>query len=245
MFTGDGLFQSRFRPVVRGGCLSMYAAQGPKPIIMKLNPAQIKPEALREVASILRSGGLVIYPTETFYAFGAIPVIAEAVERVFKKKGRDFRKPLPLIASDREAVLSAASEWPESAEALARIFWPGPLSIVIQASPSLPPVLHAGTGKIAIRVSSHPVASLLARATGGLIISTSANRAGEFAPSSPGAVARELLQSVDAFLDAGDLPGGLPSTIVDVTVCPVALIRAGKIAREEIRRALAPGTSVA
>ena len=219
----------------------MYAAQGPKPVIMKLNPAKIRPEALWDAASILRSGGLVIYPTETFYAFGAIPVIAEAVERVFEKKGRDFRKPLPLIASDRETVLSAASEWPESAETLARKFWPGPLSIVIQASPSLPPVLHAGTGKIAIRVSSHPVASLLARATGGLIISTSANRAGEFPPSGPGAVAQELLQSVDAFIDAGDLPGGLPSTIVDVTVRPAALIRTGKIAWEEIRRALEDG----
>jgi L-threonylcarbamoyladenylate synthase len=225
-------------------------------MIMKLKPAQIRPEtilrsgesnasddwdelaALWDVASILRPGGLVIYPTETFYALGAIPVSAEAVERVFEKKGRDFRKPLPLIAADREAVVSAAFEWPESAEALSRIFWPGPLSIVIQASASLPPVLHAGTGKIAIRVSSHPVASLLAQAAGGLIISTSANRSGELPPSSPGAVARELLQSVDAFLDAGDLPGGLPSTIVDVTVRPAALIRAGKIAWEEIRRAL-------
>ena len=166
----------------------MYATQSPKPLIMKLNPAQISPEAirdaasvfrpgenkatgdwneiaaLRDAASILRSGGLVVYPTETFYALGAMPEIAKAVEMVFEKKGRDFTKPLPLIASDREAVLSAASEWPESAEALARVFWPGPLTIVIQASASLPPVLHAGTGKIAIRVSSHPVASLLARA---------------------------------------------------------------------------------
>ncbi len=216
----------------------MYAAHDPKPVIIKLNPAQIRPEALWDAAAILRSGGLVVYPTETFYAFGAIPVIAEAVEMVFEKKGRDFRKPLPLIASDREAVLSVASEWPESAEALGRIFWPGPLSIVIKASASLPPVLHAGTGKIAIRVSSHPVASFLARATGGLLISTSANRAGELPPSSPGALAREVLQSVDAFLDAGDLPGGLPSTIVDVTVRPAALIRGGKIAWKEIQRAL-------
>ena len=243
----------------------MYAAQGPKPLIMKLNPAQIRPEAIRDVASvfrpgenkatgdwdeiaalrdaasILRSGGLVVYPTETFYALGVMPEIAEAVEMVFEKKGRDFTKPLPLIASDREAVLSAASEWPEPAEALARVFWPGPLTIVIQASASLPPVLHAGTGKIAIRVSSHPVASLLARAAGGLIVSTSANRAGELPPSSPGAVARELLQSVDAFIDGGDLPGGLPSSIVDVTVRPAVLIRAGKIGREEIRRALEDG----
>ena len=256
MFTDDGPFQPALDQSQAGGRLSMYAAHDPKPIIVKLKPAQTLPEAvlrpgennatddwnepaaLRDIASILRSGGLVIYPTETFYALGAIPASAEAVEKVFEKKGRDFRKPLPLIAADREAVVSAAAVWPESAEALSRIFWPGPLSIVIEASASLPPVLHAGTGKIAIRVSSHPVASFLARATGGLIISTSANRAGELPPNSPGAVDRELLHSVDAFLDAGDLPGGLPSTIVDVTVGPAALIRAGKIGWEEIQRAL-------
>ncbi len=208
---------------------------------MKIGPDQIRPEALWEAAHVLRSGGLIVYPTETFYALGAVPVIAEAVDRVFKIKGRDFRKPLPLIASDREAVLSAASEWPEAAETLARVFWPGPLSIVIPASWSLPRALNAGTGKIAIRISSHPVASLLARAAGGLIVSTSANRAGELPASSPGAVARKLLRSVDAFLDTGDLPGGLPSAIVDVTVRPAALIREGKIPWEQIRRALESG----
>ena len=218
----------------------MSAAQGPGPRILKIEPAEIRPEAVWDAASVLRSGGLVIYPTETFYALGALPVIAEAVNRVFDMKGRDFRKPLPLIASDREAALSAASEWPGPAETLARIFWPGPLSIVVPAAASFPPVLHAGTGKIAIRVSSHPLALLLARAAGGLIISTSANRTGEPPPSSSGAVAKELLLSVDAFLDAGDLQGGLPSAIVDVTVCPAVLIRAGKIAWEEIRRALEP-----
>ncbi|MGA2401401.1 MAG: L-threonylcarbamoyladenylate synthase [Syntrophobacteraceae bacterium] len=221
----------------------MSAAQGPKSGILKIGPAEIRPEAVWHAASVLKSGGLVIYPTETFYALGALPVIAEAVDRVFDIKGRDFRNPLPLIASDREAALSAASEWPDSAEALARIFWPGPLSIVIPAVASFPPALHAGTGKIAVRVCSHPLAVLLARATGGLIISTSANMAGEPPPSSPGAVAKELLLSVDAFLDAGDLPGGLPSTIVDVTVRPAALIRAGRIAWDEIRRALEPSAS--
>ena len=104
----------------------MSAAQGPGPRILKIEPAEIRPEAVWDAASVLRSGGLVIYPTETFYALGALPVIAEAVNRVFDMKGRDFRKPLPLIASDREAALSAASEWPGPAETLARIFWPGP-----------------------------------------------------------------------------------------------------------------------
>ncbi len=137
----------------------MSAATESKSRIFKIDPAQISAEAICDAACILKSGGLVLYPTETFYALGAIPGIAEAVERVFEIKGRDLGKPLPLIASDLQAVLGAASEWPESAEALARMFWPGPLSMVIPAVASLPAVLHAKTGKIAIRISSHPVAS--------------------------------------------------------------------------------------
>lgn len=208
-----------------------------------IDPAAISGEAIREAASILRAGGVVIYPTETFYALGAVPTIAEAVEKVFAIKGRDFGKALPLIACDLEAVHGAASQWPAPAERLARLFWPGPLSLVVPASASLPALLHAGTGKIAIRVSSHPVASLLARACGGLIISTSANVAGGPAPASRGDIDAGLLASVGAVLDAGNLPGGFPSTIVDVSIHPAELVRHGRIAPEQILTAL-EGTDV-
>ena len=204
----------------------------------KIDPAAISPEAVGWAASILRAGGLVLYPTETFYAIGAIPTDARAVNRVFEAKGRDLGKPLPLIASDRKAALSTAADWPRAAEALARAFWPGALSIIVPAAAFLPPALHAGTGKIAIRVSSHPVSSLLARAAGGLIISTSANTAGEPPPASPGSIGKELIRLAGAFLDSGDLPGALPSTIVDVTACPAALIRAGLVPWDEVKRAL-------
>ena len=216
----------------------MSAATESESRIFKIDTAEINPEAIYDAACILRSGGLVLYPTETFYALGAIPWIEGAVRRVFEVKGRDLGKPLPLIASDLQAVMGAASGWPESAEALARVFWPGPLSMVIPAVASLPAVLHAKTGKIAIRISSHPVAALLARASGGLIVSTSANKSGESPPKSPGGISAELMLSVEALLDAGNLPGGLPSAIVDVSVEPAALIRAGKIAWKDIRRAI-------
>lgn len=210
----------------------------PESAIFKIEPGEAGQEAIYTAASLLRAGGLVLYPTETFYALGAMPVLPGAVQKVFEAKGRDARKPLPLIASNIQAVLMAASEWPQSADVLARNFWPGPLSIVVAAAASLPPLLHAQTGKVALRISPHPVASLLAQACGGLIVSTSANRAGEPPPKECAAIDQELLLAVDALLDAGDLPGGLPSTIVDVTVHPAALIRAGKIAWEDIRCAL-------
>ena len=204
----------------------------------KIDPAKIDSEAIYAAASVLKSGGLVLYPTETFYALGALPGIGEAVERVFAIKGRDAGKPLPLIASDLQAILGAALGWSESAAALARVFWPGPLSIVIPAGASLPSVLHARTGKIAVRISSHPVASLLAHLSGGLIVSTSANRAGRLPAKSPETLEDDLLPAVDVLLDAGNLPGGLPSTVVDVAVQPAALLRAGRIAWEDVQRVL-------
>jgi L-threonylcarbamoyladenylate synthase len=226
-----------------GDDLKMSAALSSKSRTFKIDPAAISSEALGWAASVLKAGGLVVYPTETFYAIGATPADARAVNRAFEAKGRDFGKPLPLIASDREAALRAAAQWPEAAEALARTFWPGALSIIVPAAAFLPPALHAGTGKIAIRVSSHPVSSLVARAAGGLIVSTSANTAGEPPPSRPGDIGDELLRLAGAFLDAGDLPGALPSTIVDVTVRPAALIRAGVVPWEEVRRAFETSVS--
>ncbi len=212
----------------------MFSKTTRSPEIFRLGSAGISAETVKRAAVILRSGGVVIYPTETFYALGAVATLEEAVSRIFQIKGRDFAKALPLIAADLPAVLDAVSKWPEAARLLSHLFWPGPLSLVVPASPSLPPALHAGTGKIALRISSHPVASLLAKLSGGLLISTSANISGAPAPQNCAGLDKGLLSCVDALLDAGDLPGGFPSTIVDISVYPVAILREGKIAAEQI-----------
>jgi L-threonylcarbamoyladenylate synthase len=222
----------------RGKRCKMFAGSDFGPKIFRFDTVESSGQAIREAAAILRSGGVVIYPTETFYALGAVATMEKAVEKVYEVKGRDFGKALPLIASDLQAVLCAASQWPEPAERLARVFWPGPLSLILPASASLPSVLHAGTGTIGVRISSHPVASLLAKASGGLIVSTSANPAGGAPSDSPAGIDSGLLASVDAMLDGGNLPGGFPSTIVDVTAYPAVLVREGKIAPKEIFRVL-------
>jgi len=196
------------------------------------------PEVIFEATGVLRQGGLLIYPTETFYALGAVPAHG-AVERIFGLKGRDFTKALPLIASSRKAVLSVVSGWSETAEKLARDFWPGPLTLILPANSSLPSILHAGTGKVAVRISPHPVASRLAESAGGLLVSTSANKAGQPPANDPATICGEVLCGVDGFVDAGNLAGGFPSTIVDVTVQPPKTIRVGRIRWEEIRGSLA------
>ncbi len=210
-----------------------------KPVVWKAGPAALRPEDLSQAASLLVRGGLVVYPTETFYALGAVPALASAVEKVFAAKGREAGKPLPLIASSLADVFGAVSGWTDGAKALAEAFWPGPLTLVLPAAPSLPSILHAGTGKIAVRVSPHPAAALLAKLSGGLLVSTSANRSGAAPPRELREISPELLCAVDGLVDAGSLPGGLPSTIVDVSSLPPRLVRKGKIGWDAIENILA------
>lgn len=213
------------------------------PRIWEASADPFLPESVSEAVSLLRRGCVIVYPTETFYAVGGIPGQAGTVERIFEIKGRGAEKALPLIASGREAVRSAVSDWPEAAERLAGAFWPGPLTLVLPASPLLPPALHAGTGKVAVRISSHPVAAYLAGAAGGLLVSTSANRSGEPAPDDPAGVSDAIGSRVDGFVSAGILPGGFPSTIVDVTTFPAKLLRAGRLGLERILEVLGPGNA--
>lgn len=203
--------------------------------IDSLNP---DPKIIALAASVIREGCAVIYPTETFYGLGADPMQEEAVEEVFRIKGRGFDKPIPLIATDERAVRLACAHWPLAAEKLARAFWPGPLTLVLPASADLPSVLHAGTGTIAVRVSSHPVARALSAAVGGLITSTSANAAGESPCRKPEEMSRAVRALAGGMLNAGALPGRLPSTIVDVTCTQPRLVRTGRLSWETINETL-------
>lgn len=206
--------------------------------MLAVDPVHPDPDAIARAASCITRGGLVIFPTETFYGLGGDPWHSAAVGRIFRIKERDMRKPLPLIAADEAAVRQAVAEWPAVAQLLARAFWPGPLTLVLAASTRLPPTLHAQTGKIAVRVSSHAVAQKLATAVGGLIISTSANLSGQSPCRQPDELAGELLSQVDRVLHAGPTVGGLPSTLVDVTVQPPKLVREGAIAWDRIKAVL-------
>jgi L-threonylcarbamoyladenylate synthase len=184
---------------------------------------------------------VIIYPTETFYGLGANPKLPLAVERIYRIKGREFVKPLPLIASNLEAVYGAVAAWPMPAERLAQAFWPGPLTLILPAAAHMAPQVHGATGKIGIRVSSHPVAQALATGAGGLLTATSANRAHQRAFQEPSEISTDFLALVDGLVDAGPSGadrGQLPSTIVDVSVFPPRLIRAGCISWEQVLQAI-------
>lgn len=192
---------------------------------------------VRAVAEVLRGGGIVAYPTETFYGLGALARDASAVARLAGAKGRPDGKPLPLVAADR-AQAEEVAELDDAAVRLAEAFWPGPLTLVLPARGGLPPEITAGTGTVGIRVSGSEVARALARAAGAALVSTSANPAGGPPPMRAEDLEPGLRARLDTVLDAGPTPGGLPSTVVAVERGAVRLLRPGAVPFGDVLAAL-------
>lgn len=206
--------------------------------VQSIDPTRPDPALIARAADLLRDGRLVAYPTETFYGLAADPRDARAVERVFQAKGRPERMALPLIASDPDAAMTCYRQFPEAARRLAAAFWPGPLTLVLQASGDLQPRLLGGGTTVGIRVSSHPVALALARAMGGPIIATSANRSGQPPPQSAAEVEEALGPEVALILDGGAARGGQASTVLDLSAGPPRVVRSGAVPLSELERVL-------
>jgi L-threonylcarbamoyladenylate synthase len=198
------------------------------PLRLAVNPDDPATEVVRRAAALLRDGGLVAFPTDTFYGLAVDPTHPAAVARLFEAKGRPPQSALPLIAADIEQA-RRVGRFTTLAERLAGCFWPGPLTLVVEARAGIVPAVLGGGRTIAVRVPAHLVARMLAREAGGAITATSANRSGERAPQSPDDVVRALGSWVDAVLDAGLTPGGMPSSIVDATGAAPALLREGAV----------------
>jgi len=187
-------------------------------------------------AATIRSGGLVIIPTDTLYGIAVDPCRADAVARVFALKERSTTSALPLVAADLAQIERSLGALPPIGGCLAAAFWPGPLTMLMEAPPTLVPEVTGGTGLIGVRVPAHEVTRALCRACDRPLTATSANLSGEPPTDDPDAVDQRLRLHVDLLLDAGRTPGGPPSSIVDVTGLAPRLVRAGAIAWEEIRR---------
>ncbi len=180
---------------------------------------------LEKAAEIILRGGLVVYPTETFYALGANALNKKAVEEIFRVKKRPLSKPIPIIIADKSWLKDIVIEVPEVAIHLIKKYWPGPLTIVFRASNKLPSNLTGGTGKIGIRVCSHPLAQRLVSLVKVPITATSANISGEPPPNSIESIS---LNGID-IIDGGPVLGRVPSTIIDVTSTPPVILRQGAI----------------
>jgi L-threonylcarbamoyladenylate synthase len=209
-------------------------------LCLKIDPGKPDEEKLAEAIRILREGGVVAFPTETFYGLGADARNETAVERIFRIKGRDFHNPIALIVAEEKDVIPLVEEIPAAAILLMQTFWPGPLTLIFRAAPPVSSRLTGGTGKIGIRVSSHPVARFLAAGLAGPLTATSANPSGGPECSSADAVIRALGDLPDAVIDGGTTPGGAGSTILDVTFFPPRILREGVIPSNLILNALPP-----
>lgn len=195
-------------------------------------------DAVQQASDILARGGLVIFPTETVYGLAADALSEEAVRRVWEVKGRPSDKPLPVQVADVDGLRLLWREVPEELLPLIHAFMPGPLTLVYWRSALVPDIVTAGVDTVGVRIPNHPVALALLRAFGRPIVAPSANLSGEEPPSRVEEVSPDLLEKVDLVLDAGDTGGGVPSTVLDVTVRPARILRAGALSPYELRKYL-------
>lgn len=191
-------------------------------------------------ADILRRGGLVAFPTETVYGLGANALDAAAVARIFEAKGRPANNPIIVHIADAGQVTQVASLWPAIAATLAVRFWPGPLTLVLPKHPNVPDIVTAGGPTVAVRIPAHPIARALLNAVQLPLAAPSANRSGDLSPTTAEHVKSALGGRIDMILDGGPCPGGIESTVLDVTSDPPRLLRPGLITIEQIERVIGP-----
>ncbi len=182
-----------------------------------------------ELKEVFKKGGIIAYPTETFYGLGADPFNEDALERLFELKGRPRGKPILVVIREVSELTLLAADIPDVATSLIKRYWPGPLTLVFRAKEGLSELLTGGTGKIGVRLSSSPVTQRLVEILRSPLTSTSANPSG----MSPARDYKEVLEyfgdAVDVVIKAERLSTGKPSTVVDVTAEKPVVIREGVI----------------
>ena len=200
---------------------------------MRITPE--KNPILFSAARIVRSGGVVIVPTETFYALAADPFQEHAVRRIFEIKSRPETIPLPLISARRAVVDKMIPSVCHTAEELMNLFWPGSLTILLEPTFQFSRLVIGPTGKVGVRVPPDCPAKQLAELAGGWITATSANRSGEPSPDRVTRISAPVLDAVDLVVDSGRSPGGKPSTVVEPLADGLRFVREGAISRKVIR----------
>lgn len=200
--------------------------------------AQPNATTIAEAVQRLRNGRPVAFPTETVYGLGADARRVEAVEAVYRMKGRPADHPLIVHVADPDDVRAWALKVPRSAERLIETFWPGPLTLVLARAAGVPDAVTAGQATVAVRMPEHPVAHALIRAFGGGLVAPSANRYGCTSPSRAEHVHDEFKDSDLLILDGGACQVGIESTIVDLSGAEPAVLRPGRVTVEALQEAL-------
>ncbi len=194
--------------------------------MVKLNSSRPQIEKIKKAASILRGGGLVVFPTETVYGLGANLLDKEAIAKVYRIKNRPRNKPLTIHISNTDIVKKMVGRLPLNAKRLMKEFWPGPLTIVLKDK-------HGR--KLGFRMPDNRIAFLLIEEANVPIVAPSANISGNSPPKSAGEVLRDLRGKVEMVLDGGRTRVGVESTVVDITEKELKILRVGAISERRIR----------
>lgn len=197
--------------------------------IIHINRENYKREELLTVARVLKEGGLVAFPTETVYGLGANALDESAAEKIYAAKGRPSDNPLIVHIFDKNNLMDLAETIPEKAWKLAKKFWPGPLTMVLNKKEEIPYKTTGGLDTVAIRCPDDVIARDLIELSGVYIAAPSANLSGKPSPTSAKHVIHDMMGRIDAIIDGGDVPLGLESTILDLTSDPPMLLRPGFI----------------
>jgi L-threonylcarbamoyladenylate synthase len=195
------------------------------------------PNALRYAVDVLRYGGLVAFPTDTVYGVGALAFHREAVQRLYTVKGRPTDKAIAVLVGRPADLGAVAAELSPAAQKLMAKFWPGSLTLVVPKHPSLPEQISA-LPTVGVRMPDHDLARSLLELTGPMAV-TSANRSGELSALTANGALEQLAGRIELILDGGRVPGGVPSTVVDVAAAEPVILREGPVSAADIEAALA------
>lgn len=198
---------------------------------MKVYPAEL---AFPEAIELLKGGSLVAFPTDTVYGVAAHAFLPHAVARLYAAKERPRERAIPLLLSKVEDLPLVARDIPPLAWPLIERFWPGGLTLVLFRQATVPEIVSAGGETVAVRVPNHRLALALIEGTGAPLATSSANLSGRPEPVTADQVLQQLGSRIDLILDGGPSPGGVPSTVVDLTLSPPSVLRKGAISVERL-----------
>jgi L-threonylcarbamoyladenylate synthase len=193
------------------------------------------PQALQRAAAALAAGGVIAFPTDTVYGVGAHAFLPEAVARLYVVKDRPLTLAIPLLLPDIETLDTVCDPVPPVAWELAERFWPGALSLVLLRTSAVPDIVTAGGPSVAVRVPDHGLIRALCHELGAPLAATSANRHGQPPLVTAAQVMVALGDRLPLVLDGGPAPGGKPSTVLDLTVSPPAIVRRGPITAADLQ----------
>lgn len=208
--------------------------------IIEVMDQQLNDGSIRKAGEILKNGGLVAFPTETVYGLGANALDERAAARIYEAKGRPSDNPLIVHIAEMADLYGIAAEVPQKAEALAKAFWPGPLTMIFKKNDIVPYGTTGGLDTVAVRMPRHELACALIRAGGGYIAAPSANTSGRPSPTKASHVEEDLSGKIDMIIDGGSVGIGLESTIVDMSEGTPTILRPGYINREMLEEVIGP-----